>query len=107
MTLSHSFDGGTATVFLAGELDSHTAGETLRYIDDVIDLCMPRNLCLDLSGLSFMDSSGLAVALGSFRRMRELDGQVRIKGAGVQPMKVFNAARLGRLIPFEQGEQTV
>ena len=106
MNYSHTFDGGTATVHIGGELDSHTARDTLAYIDDVIDLCMPRTLCLDLSGLSFSDSSGLAVVLGSYRRMRELDGGVRLRGVQPQPMKVFRAARIERLIPVEQGGET-
>ncbi len=100
--LSHSFNGATATVRIGGELDSHSAREIIRYVGDVIDLCMPRNLCLDLSGLSFMDSSGLAVVLGSFRKMQELDGTLQVRNVPPQPMKVFRATHLDNLISFEE-----
>lgn len=101
MTQTHSFNGDTATVALSGELDSHSARDSLLYIANVVDLCLPRTLCLDLGHLSFMDSSGLAVVLGAYRRMRELDGTLRVRNVPAQPMKVFSAVRLDRLISFE------
>ena len=48
-----------------------------------------------------MDSSGLAVVLGAYRRMRELDGTFCVRNVPPQPMKVFSAVRLDRLIRFE------
>lgn len=101
MTQTHEFNGKTATVALSGELDSHSARDSLLYIGNVIDLCLPQTLCLDLRGLSFMDSSGLAVVLGSYRRMQELDGTLTVRNVPPQPMRVFSAVRLDRLIHFE------
>ena len=101
MTQTHSVSGSAVTVRLAGELDSHAARDSLLYIGSVIDLCLPRTLTLDLRGLSFMDSSGLAVVMGAYRRMRELDGTLRVCNVPAQPMKVFAAVRLDRLIRFE------
>ena len=101
LTHTHSFNGTTATVALSGELDSHSARDSLQYIANVVDLCLPQALCLDLGALSFMDSSGLAVVLGAYRRMRELDGTFCVRNVPPQPMKVFSAVRLDRLIRFE------
>lgn len=101
MTQTHSISGGTATVSLSGELDSHTARDCLLYIANVIDLDLPRTLKLDLRGLRFMDSSGLAVVLGAQRRMREGGGELVVCGVPAQPMKVFAAARLDRIVRFE------
>lgn len=101
MKFAHTLNGAAVTVTLSGELDSHAARESLGYISNVIDLCMPRTLYLDLSGLSFMDSSGLAVVLGSYRRMQELEGSLRVKNVPPQPMKVFTAVRLDRIVSFE------
>ena len=101
VTQTHSFNGTTATVSLAGELDSHSARDSLLYIANVIDLCLPQTLELDLSRLTFMDSSGLAVVLGAYRRMQELDGALRVRNVPAQPMRVFTAVRLDRLVRFE------
>ena len=101
MTYTHSITGNHALISLSGELDSHAAHETIVYISGVIDLFLPQTLSLDLSRLTFMDSSGLAVVLGAYKRMQELDGTLRVLNAGTQPMKVFSAVRLERLIAFE------
>ncbi len=101
MTQTHSISGSTATVRLSGELDSHAARDCLLYIANVIDLELPRCLRLDLRDLRFMDSSGLAVVLGAQRRMHETDGELVVCGVPPQPMKVFAAARLNRIVRFE------
>ena len=69
-----SFLSGRLTVYLAGELDHHEARCTIREIDELLDEYLPRDCVLDLNGLSFMDSSGIAVVMRAQRRMRALDG---------------------------------
>lgn len=43
-----------------------------------IDLELPRSLTLDLEGVTFMDSSGIAVLLRAYRRLGELGGAVKV-----------------------------
>ena len=53
----------TLTVRYTGELDQHTARQTIERSEDLLVLYPCDSLVLDLSGLTFMDSSGLAVVL--------------------------------------------
>ena len=46
--------------------------EVMEELDRQIDAALPRKLTLDLAGLTFTDSSGIAVVLRTFRRMRQL-----------------------------------
>ena len=46
---------------LSGELDHHGAKAVMEELDRYIDEAMPRELILDLGGLTFTDSSGIAV----------------------------------------------
>ena len=101
MKSSVSLDEGVMTVRLSGEIDHHTARLIREETDRLIQQKRPRELRLDFSSVSFMDSSGLAVVLGAHRRMKELDGALRVCGVPPQPMKVFAAVRLDRLIRFE------
>ena len=48
-----------------------------------------------------MDSSGIAVALRGWQRMRELGGSVALHHVAPQPRKVFEAAGIGRMMPIE------
>ena len=56
-------DGRCLTLRLIGELDHAAAQEVMPGIEDAVEEYLPRRCVLDLSGLSFMDSSGIAVIL--------------------------------------------
>ena len=63
-------DGRCLTLRLLGELDHAAAQEVMPGIEDAVEEYLPRRCVLDLSGLSFMDSSGIAVILKTDRLLR-------------------------------------
>ena len=85
------------TALVAGELDHHEARNVMEELDRRIDLAQPRELTLDLSGLTFADSSGLAVLLRAHRRMGQVRGSMRVVNTPAQAGKVFKAAGLERI----------
>jgi len=90
------------TVALSGEIDHHGAKTTLRQIADKIDQYMP-NLCvLDFRSVTFMDSSGIAIVIHIFRRMRELGGKVKLKNIPPQAARVLYAAGLDKIVEMER-----
>ncbi len=88
------------TIFLKGELDHHGAKKAMRTIDELIELELPRITTLDLKDLSFMDSSGIAVLLRTYRRMKDFDGKLVVCNVPSQSQRVLQAAGLNRLISF-------
>ena len=62
---------------------------------------LPRQLTIDMGGISFMDSSGIAVLLRAHRQMCRLEGELRVVNVPPQAKRVFQAAGLGRVIRFE------
>lgn len=60
---------------------------------------------LDFSGVTFMDSSGIAVALHTMQQMKQLGGKMRIGYPSAQVKKVFTAAGLQQLIELEEGHE--
>ena len=89
------------TARVEGELDHHRAREIMMELDRRIDAAMPRELTVDLKGLSFTDSSGIAVLLRAHRRMGQIQGAMRVVNTPAQALKVFQAAGLERIIRFE------
>ena len=83
---------------MKGELDHHGARNALRELELSIDAALPKKLVLDLAGVTFMDSSGIAVALRGWQRMRELGGAVTLYHVAQQPRKVFEASGVGRMV---------
>ena len=62
---------------------------------------LPLQLALDFSGVTFMDSSGIAVVIRCRQRMRELGGTLTLCQVPSQPRKVFEASGVTRLIAIE------
>ena len=89
------------TALVDGELDHHGAKSVMEELDRRIDLAQPRELTLDLGGLTFTDSSGIAVLLRAHRRMGQVRGSMRVVNTPDQAGRVFQAAGLERIIRFE------
>ncbi len=91
-------NGREMTLAIKGELDHHGAHDAMRQIEYSLDAALPSALTLDFSGVSFMDSSGIAVVLRAHRRMTSLGGSLVVTGVGAQAKKVFDAAGVPRLV---------
>lgn len=66
---TQSAEGSGVVVQLAGELDLSTVAVFVDAIDDVLE-DRPRSVELDLSDLTFIDSSGVGAYVTAFRRAR-------------------------------------
>ena len=86
---------------LSGEIDHHGARNALKEVEMAIDAALPRLLTLDFSGVTFMDSSGIALILRSQQRMQLLDGRVVIRNIPAQAKRVLDAAGIGRLVSIK------
>ena len=98
MDIGFEYRARTLTVTPEGELDHHAAKPLMTAIGDRIDTYLPGQCVLDLKGLTFMDSSGIAVILKTYKRMKELGGQTWVENAGKQPMKIISMSGIERLV---------
>ena len=89
------------TVALSGEIDHHAARELMSQLDDAIATRLPARLVLDLSGVGFMDSSGIAVLLRTLRQTQQIGGTLRVCNIPAQARRVLDAAGIGRLISLD------
>lgn len=92
---------GAVTAALSGEIDHHGAKTMMAQLQETIALRLPRTLTLDLSGVTFMDSSGIAVLLRTKGAMDALGGSLRVTAVPAQPRRVLEAAGMGRLLTLE------
>ena len=103
MLIKAEYGSGRLTLRLNGELDHHSARAALAEIDALLDEYMPRDAALDMSGLTFMDSAGIALILRTERRLRRSGGRACIINPASQPLRVLDAAGIERLIPVRGG----
>ena len=83
---------------LKGELDHHGAKNALRELELAIDAALPTKLVMDFTGVTFMDSSGIALILRAQQRMGLLDGSLLVCNVSAQARRVLDAAGMGRLV---------
>jgi anti-sigma B factor antagonist len=89
---------GHVTARVSGELDIVSVERLQRPFDDLL-ASGPTRLDLDLSGLAFMDSSGLALLLRVANRL----GPLRVYGASVLIQRVIEATGLTGILLVQDG----
>ncbi|MET0938020.1 MAG: STAS domain-containing protein, partial [Gaiellaceae bacterium] len=63
-------------IMLSGELDAFNAPDLRRTFEEVLD-AKPRVVVLDLTSVTFLDSTVLGAIVGVLRRVREGGGELR------------------------------
>ncbi|MBR2354359.1 MAG: STAS domain-containing protein [Clostridia bacterium] len=96
-----SRSGEVLELTLRGEIDHHSAVGIRTEMDERIREEHPRKTVLDLSGIDFMDSSGLGLIMGRFALMERLGGELTLKNPNERLMKIFELAGLERMIRIE------
>ena len=90
-------DGEASTVIVTGEIDLSTSTRVNRELDDALDLG-PSRLRLDLSGVSFMDTSGVAVLLKARRRALERDCRFSVSSSSPTITRLLEVTGLTELL---------
>ena len=102
MHFTSFLQGGNLTVALTGEIDHHCARQYIQAISAKIEAYTPIICILDFSEVTFIDSSGVAVVINALRDLKKIDGKLLLTGIADQPMKVFRAAGIDKLIEIRE-----
>jgi anti-sigma B factor antagonist len=90
-----SGDRGARVVTLHGEVDLRSSP---RLRDDLIDIIdeRPQRLIIDLTHVSYMDSSGVGTLVEIKRRLEQNGGKLALAGLQPRVRSVFEITRLDR-----------
>lgn len=88
----------TLIVRLEGELDHHTSDIVRTKIDKEIDKGVTQNLLFNLEKLSFMDSSGLGMLLGRYKKISQHDGEMSVCCVGENVYKIFELSGIFKVL---------
>ena len=102
MHLTSYLQDNTLTIILTGEIDHHCAKEFIQCITAKIEAYTPKTCVLDFKEVSFMDSSGIAVVINALRNMKKIDGVLEISDLNQQPLKVFRASGIDKLVNIKE-----
>ena len=99
--------GSILSIRVRGEIDHHTASDIRRGIDGILFEKQPKRLILDLSAVSFMDSSGLGLIMGRYSVMKELGGEMIVWNPSPETRSILTLAGMERMVRIEYPEGCV
>ena len=101
-SVSLTMRGDTLWANISGEIDHHSAKGIREAIDASLASCTPEALIMDLSSITFMDSSGLGLVLGRYTKALEAGIAFSVTGAGERVIRMFDMAGLDRIIDYKE-----
>ena len=93
---------GTLIAVYTGELDHHAARAAIEQTEDLLVLFPCEKLVLDLSELTFMDSSGIGLILGRVRLLQFWKGHVVLCGLSPNLGKMVELSGIASLAAIER-----
>src|SRR5688500_8240430 len=93
--------GGRPRFSVRGEVDVYTSPELKQAFDQVLGEAFTGTVEVDLSGLDFIDSTGLGVLVGALKRARAGGGEIVLCSPQPSIVKVFEITGLTGLFTIE------
>ena len=100
MDIKHKVAKRNLYIYLFGELDEHSAREGKEEIDELIDSNSDiGNVVFNFSHLSFMDSTGIGVLLGRYRKLKKYKIPAYIQSPSVSINKILQISGIYEIMP--------
>lgn len=96
MKIDASKEKSVVVVVVEGDLDASSAPDLRAKFEELIGQ-EENQYVIDLAGVPFMDSSGIAALVNLFKRVRIGAGDVKLCGFQEQVRKIFELTRLNRV----------
>ena len=100
MEIKYKNNCRTLTLYMYGELDESSSS----YVKNAVDKLFLNNIdvnkvVFDLSGVTFMDSTGIGLLIGRYKKFKQFNVPSYITGATVPTEKVIVLAGLYQIMP--------
>ncbi|MBB2986315.1 STAS domain-containing protein [Terracoccus luteus] len=96
LSISRADHGDRTVVRLGGEIDVYTAPLVREKLDEQITAGRT-DLVVDLTDVTFLDSTGLGVLVGRLKLTRTMGGSMRLVGTDDRVLKVFAITGLDKV----------
>jgi anti-anti-sigma factor len=97
LSIDHTSVDGIRVVTLRGEID-HDVKDVLTEVLMSSDGVMPPRTVVDLSGVTFMDSSGINVFVAAYHAASDAQGWLRVAGAQESVLRILQLVGLDQVI---------
>lgn len=97
MEMKKSHIGSVAVLELSGRFDAYVTPPVVEWLEEVITDQNPQ-LLVNLAGVKFIDSTGLATLVQGMKRCRERDGDLYVCDLQQSVRVIFELTRLNKAI---------
>lgn len=90
------------------DLDHHNTLSIREQSDKLLDKGQIKNIVFDFSGTDFMDSSGIGVIMGRYKKIALSGGKIFVTGINNNLDRIFRMSGLYRIVPkFDSIEEAL
>ncbi|MFO0727903.1 MAG: STAS domain-containing protein [Myxococcota bacterium] len=90
--------GGILVLHFTGDLEASVEAEAAARLEEIGQKGLSQKLVLDVGELKLIDSSGIGVIVGFFKRLRAGGGDMKMARLGGQPATIMKLLRLDKAI---------
>ena len=98
MAVEITLQDRTLVAVLDGEIDHHCAQPMRTEIDEKITAYQPEVLVLDFAGVTFMDSSGIGLIIGRYKKISYFGGKIFVINTDTRIKKSLMICGLHKII---------
>ena len=99
MQIKHRIYNSVLYLVLSGELDENTSHFAKTNMDNLLEQTNFNQVIIDLSELEFMDSTGVGVLIGRYKKMKEKNIPIFICNPSTHAEKIFKMTGLYDIMP--------
>jgi stage II sporulation protein AA (anti-sigma F factor antagonist) len=101
MDVRFSREGNSLVVAIEGEIDHHTASRVRERIDNKFLMEPVKNMILDLSRVTFMDSAGIGLILGRMSRVSSIGGKMKLRSPKPEIQRLLKMSKIGSIMDLD------
>ena len=94
----YEIDGRCLIIRLRAELDHHNAVQIREEADRIIDRKNIKHIIFDFTEASFMDSAGIGVIMGRYRKVIFIGGKIAVSNVSSAVDRIFRLSGLYKII---------
>ena len=102
MEIIYEVAGHTLVAELFGEMDHHGAERIRTGIDEMMKNYSAKHLIFDFSKVTFMDSAGIGVILGRYRKLQLTGGNVAVVSCSPKIRNILNMAGIFSIMEYAE-----
>lgn len=96
--------GGLSVCYIDGEIDINTSPGIKKAFDKVLSAKTPK-IVINLSKVTYVDSSGLATLVEILKNMRAYNGKMKLANMAPKIKSLFEITKLDKLFDIKASEE--